>query len=253
MPRRVYVRRQLLRVVVGAALLSAGAAEADQSQEIIVSAEHQRCAQDRDCGVVSTHCGGCSCGAAVSQSEALVYHQLFQQRCAAYRGPVCDFYCPTPFALCQSGQCALSASDPSVFETVLPALIGEAELIAEVEIRAIDTSAMPADGPMIVDADIVALLKGAALGKGVHFAASAWVGPTYRPGERRLVFLKRFPDADIARRKTSWMSLEAGRLDALVIGPLPERVEGTSLAAFFRGSSVALRLPSVRKEKPGPS
>ena len=232
--------RLIIAVLV---VLSAPLAAHAQEDQLSVSLEYQSCQQDQDCIVVPTHCGGCSCRAPVHRNHEPLYRNQYEARCAAYDGAVCDVYCPTPFALCQESRCALSASDPRLFEQDIPWLMSEADVIIAVDIRAIDTSSMPADGPMIVEATLLTVLKGRWSNPVVQFAASAWMSPTYRPGERRIVFLKQYPDADIARRNVSWSSLETGRLDAYLIGVVPGPSDGVSLETFFRSTHVSLRRP----------
>lgn len=100
---------------------------------------------------------------------------------------------------------AFAAADAS-----LERLVEQADAIVLVEIRSTDARAMPSDGPMKVEAKIVKVLKGRLReGAMIRFDASAWMGPTYEPLERRIVFLKR----STAEGIVAWASIEVGWLD----------------------------------------
>ena len=110
-------------------------------------------------------------------------------------------------------------------------LVEQADAIALVEILSTDTSAMPADGPMKAQARVVKVVKGyLSEGNAVRFDASAWMGPTYRPGERRIVFLKWFEAEGMA----GWASVEVGWLDLFFTDAALASCSKKSLTAFLR-------------------
>ena len=84
--------------------------------------------------------------------------------------------------------------------------------IEAIEQYRVETSAL-ADGPMYVDAGVLKVVKGSARGtQKIRFGASAWVGPTYRSGEERIVFLNRVARGHAYYAKARWSSLDAGKL-----------------------------------------
>ena len=124
------------------------------------------------------------------------------------------------------GSATVAAADGA-----LEQLVEQADAIVLAEIRSTDPSAMPADGPMKVQANVVKGVKGPlAEGARVRFDASAWMGPTYQPGGRRIVFLKRSD----AQGMAEWASTEVGRLDLFFTDEAPATCTTESLAAFLR-------------------
>jgi hypothetical protein len=62
----------------------------------------------------------------------------------------------------------------------------QADLIAAVEVLNVDDSATASDGPMYAEARILKVLRGPSSST-TRFGASAWLGPTYRKGDRRVL------------------------------------------------------------------
>ena len=54
------------------------------------------------------------------------------------------------------------------------------------------------------------------LGRVIRFGASAWVGPSYRAGERRIVLLQRLPARHEYFQRAHWSSLDAGKLNLFI-------------------------------------
>jgi hypothetical protein len=77
---------------------------------LTITPADQHCAHDDECAVVMDVCSECSCGAPVNRSHQARYTQALQKGCRDYTGGACDFFCPTPYAHCLSGRCALSAT-----------------------------------------------------------------------------------------------------------------------------------------------
>ena len=112
----------------------------------------------------------------------------------------------------------------------------DAELIAAVRILSIDDTAMPADGPMYVEARVLKLVKGRnrpATGR-LRFGASAWVGPSYRRGEERIVLLAAVPAGHAYYDRARWSSAEAGKLDLFLAREDLKDLSAASLLEFLR-------------------
>src|SRR5688500_10122720 len=71
-----------------------------------------------------------------------------------------------------------------------------AAAVVAVEILSADYSKTPADGPMVATARLLKVLKGPlVVGQPFQFSETAWVGPNYRKGEYRILFLERASEA----------------------------------------------------------
>ncbi len=117
----------------------------------------------------------------------------------------------------------------------LAELVRDAELIAAVKVLSTDETAMPADGPMYVDAKILKVVKGPLRGaRNIRFGASAWVGPTYRSGEERIVFLNPIPRRHAYYAKASWSSLEAGKADVFFVNETLDECSEASLRDLLK-------------------
>jgi hypothetical protein len=94
----------------------------------------------------------------------------------------------------------------------------EADAIAVVEIISTDYTATAADGPMYASAKVLKVLKGEiSKRKKLRFGESGWWGPTYRKGDRRIVFLGRVPSKN-EYYKTKWHTIYTNSVDFFVIG-----------------------------------
>lgn len=70
-------------------------------------------------------------------------------------------------------------------------LIKAAEAVVAVEILSTDYTATPSDGPMMADAKVLKAVKGPlTVGKKFSFWETAWVGPSYKKGEYRILFME---------------------------------------------------------------
>ena len=116
----------------------------------------------------------------------------------------------------------------------LAELVRGAELIAAVKVLSTDETAMPADGPMYVEARLLKSVKGSLpVGQRIRFGASAWVGPSYRSGEERIVFLSPVPRGDAYYAKASWSSLDAGKINVFFVKETLDDFSKVSLLEFL--------------------
>jgi hypothetical protein len=113
-----------------------------------------------------------------------------------------------------------------------------ADLIAAVEILNVDYSATASDGPMVAEARLLKLAKGSG-SRTIRFGASAWLGPNYRKGDRRILFLQRRTPADAYFRNANWISLETGKLNLFVKEEAAQSLRYDSLIAFLTKLSEA--------------
>jgi hypothetical protein len=113
-------------------------------------------------------------------------------------------------------------------------LVAEADLIALVEILSTDYTATAADGPMYGDAKVLRVIKGEFASQPIHFGASAWVGPTYKKGQQRIVFFHRAPANHPYYQKARWSSIETGKLDLYFATSAFEECTKASLRNFLR-------------------
>ena len=134
--------------------------------------------------------------------------------------------------------------------TRLAELVRDAELIAAVKVLSTDETAMPADGPMYVDAEVLKVVKGSLRGRRkIRFGASAWVGPSYRSGEERIVFLNPIPRGHAYYTKASWSSLEAGKVDVFFVNEAREDCSEASLLEFLKKAEAIGQTPPKVESK----
>jgi hypothetical protein len=125
----------------------------------------------------------------------------------------------------------LLAADPVGLE----GLLGEADAVVVVEILSTDYTATAADGPMYAEAKVIKPVKGGFRAKQtIRFGASAWVGPSYKAGERRVVFLDAMPAGHPYYAKARWASLDAGKLDLFIAADAVEKCSLDTLSTFLR-------------------
>jgi hypothetical protein len=87
----------------------------------------------------------------------------------------------------------LQAPDPASAprQANLASLIPAAGVVVVAEISSTDYSRTPSDGPMTARARVLKSLKGGLRrDQSITFTETAWVGPNYKPGEVRLLFLE---------------------------------------------------------------
>jgi hypothetical protein len=108
----------------------------------------------------------------------------------------------------------------------------QADLIAAVEILNVDYSATASDGPMVAEARLLKLVKGSG-SRTIRFGASAWLGPNYQRGDRRILFLRRTAPADAYFRNANWSSLETGKLNLFITEEAVQSLRYDSLTAFL--------------------
>jgi hypothetical protein len=123
-------------------------------------------------------------------------------------------------------QAAIPASAPR--QATLASLIEEAGVIVVAEISGVDYSRTPSDGPMIARAKVLHSLKGQLrTDESISFTETAWVGPNYKTGEVRILFLE--PASD------SWRVLSNfyAKADFLIERDAIARLSLTSLRAVL--------------------
>jgi hypothetical protein len=108
----------------------------------------------------------------------------------------------------------------------------QADLVAAVEILNVDYSATASDGPMVAEARLLKLVKGSG-SRTILFGASAWLGPNYQRGDRRILFLRRTAPADAYFRNANWSSLETGKLNLFITEEAVQSLRYDSLTAFL--------------------
>ena len=135
-----------------------------------------------------------------------------------------------PEPSCQTCAAAKATRDAEASAQGLAALMKQADAVLLVEIAATDTSAMPADGPMQVDATVIRTVSGTpAAGSTIHFSANAWAGPTYEPGEQRIVLLARLTNPALGQ----WTSLETGWMDLFFTNETADVCSAQALQTFL--------------------
>ncbi|MCI0489438.1 MAG: hypothetical protein L0229_22830 [Blastocatellia bacterium] len=93
--------------------------------------------------------------------------------------------------------------EPRAFE----GLIAASEAVVAVEILSTDYTATPSDGPMVAVAKVLKGLKGPLTAGGqFRFSETAWVGPTYKKGEYRILFLEKTGPQEFPKT-TEWRIL----------------------------------------------
>jgi hypothetical protein len=114
-------------------------------------------------------------------------------------------------------------------------LVAKADAIAVVAIVSADYSATAADGPMYAEAKVLKVVKGKLrAAQRIRFGASAWVGPNFQAGERRIVLLEAVPADHGYYRKARWASLEAGKIDLFIADKAMEKCSTEALLDFLK-------------------
>ena len=124
-------------------------------------------------------------------------------------------------------------------------LITTAEAVVAVEILSTDYTATPSDGPMVAEARVLKVVKGAlSQGKKFSFRETAWVGPTYQKGEHRILFLEQAKPTE-SRNASRWWILSNlyARTDFFI--------EKDSIAALS-GESLESLLKEIQQSNPRP-
>lgn len=142
---------------------------------------------------------------------------------------------------------ALAASMATLFayegKGEVRGLITDADAIVAVEILTTDYKATEADGPMYADAKVLKMIKGGlAPGRMLRFGESGWWSPTYRVGERRILFLNRVTSQDYFSA-APWASLHSGGIDFFFATDSIETLSSASLEAFLKRVQEARRTP----------
>ncbi len=125
-------------------------------------------------------------------------------------------------------------------------LISCADAVVAVEILSTDYSATPADGPMVAVAKVLKVVKGTfAKDHKFRFTETAWVGPTYKKNEYRLIFLEA---VDTSRWSTvkSWRILShlCAKLDFFIEKDSIPKLSLQSLESFLREIQDSKRRPA---------
>lgn len=89
--------------------------------------------------------------------------------------------------------------------------LDSADVVGAVEIVSIDDSATATDGPRILEAKVLAVAKGKVrAGQTLRIGEAAQLAGIYRPGERRLLLLKRLTSSEPYRHKAEWWNIPLG-------------------------------------------
>lgn len=116
----------------------------------------------------------------------------------------------------------------------LDELITEADAIAVVEILSTDYTATAGDGPMYAEAKVLKVLKGnISTWRKLHFGETGWWGPTYKEGERRIVFLSRVTSKD-EYYESKWHTIYTGSVDFFFVEDSIESISQASLSDFLK-------------------
>ena len=68
----------------------------------------------------------------------------------------------------------------------------------------------------------------------IRFGASAWVGPSFREGERRIVLLTAVSSWHGYYTKARWASLEAGKIDLFIADKAIVKCTTEALSEFLK-------------------
>jgi hypothetical protein len=89
---------------------------------------------------------------------------------------------------------------------------------------------------MYAEAKVLKVVKGTVRAtQRIRFGASAWVGPTFRAGERRIVLLEAIPARHDYYRQSRWASLETGKIDLFITAEAVEKCTTKTLSDFLAG------------------
>ncbi len=128
-------------------------------------------------------------------------------------------------------------------EAELTKLITDADAIVAAEILRTDYTATAADGPMYGEAKILKVIKGRLTHNSMlRFGASGWWSPTYKAGERRIIFLQRVTSKDYYS-SARWATLHADGIDFFFSMDSIDALSGGSLRAFLRKIEDTHRTP----------
>ena len=117
----------------------------------------------------------------------------------------------------------------------LGSLAAQADAIAVVDILSTDYTATAADGPAYVESRVLKTVRGALrTGQRFRFGASAWVGPSFQQGQRRVVFLESLPAGHAYYGKARWASLDAGKIDLSIASEAVERCTAEALTNYIK-------------------
>jgi hypothetical protein len=115
----------------------------------------------------------------------------------------------------------------------LSRLSTEADAVIVVEILSTDYSATAADGPMYAETKVLKVLTGdVSTGSELRFAESGWWEPSYKKGERRVLFLAR-TDAEKQYFKAKWHTVYTDGVDFFVAPGSLDDLSAESLLGFL--------------------
>ncbi len=132
------------------------------------------------------------------------------------------------------------------WDTDLDELINGADAVVAVEILSVDYTATAADGPMYANARVLKVLKGnVPKSWRLRFGESAWWSPTYKKGERRIVFLDRNGSGE-GYYKTKWHTVYTGQVGFFFAEDSLDGMNQTSLLSFLREvQKISLTPPKI--------
>ena len=68
----------------------------------------QQCKVSSDCTLVSTECSTCQCQQPINKEFAEEHFKSHFEDCKEDKGPICKYYCATPYTRCEKYQCVLT-------------------------------------------------------------------------------------------------------------------------------------------------
>lgn len=117
----------------------------------------------------------------------------------------------------------------------LETLLADADLVVMAEILSTDSQATASDGPMSAEAKVLKVVKGRATESDtLRFGAGAWLGPTYKKGELRILFLARMRSGDAYYGNIPWASLETGKAEVFFAKDAVERCSEETLSNVMK-------------------
>lgn len=128
----------------------------------------------------------------------------------------------------------------------LTSLLPDSDAVVTAEVRAEPAAGARSDLPFTVEARVTSVVKGGlSPGASIFFLESRWCGPTYRPGEERLLFLKRGDPVDPTAPGDSLWSLcpVTGKLDCLLDPREAGQVTASAVESFLAVLAAARARP----------
>lgn len=136
--------------------------------------------------------------------------------------------------------------------SVPPGWLSEADAVAAVEILRTDYTATAADGPMYAEARVIVMVKGTVPHAApLKFGETGWCSPTYRPGDLRILFLKRVTSPDYFSA-AAWATVcrPGNRLDVFFSPDALPLLSAAQLRVFLEDMQTLAKTPPRLKVTP---